>query len=243
MKIKLFSALIWLFFFNDEYAQGKKARHTSEKFTSYRLKQTNRSNVRFYQKQHQVYSHNFNFGEKKTEKKSDFLKTQTQIYVLPNNHLKNQPNEKANIAEQLVYHKKINNLLCLLLILVLTALGILIYFFMRKRHLYRRTTKAHDFIVKVNHDLSTRLKEQLRTLRRRNKKILHYGYINSHRLRAPITSLMGLINLLKIEKNAEKRAEILKKIENNVNRLDQVSKKIRVVLQLEQEKQEQFESD
>jgi signal transduction histidine kinase/CHASE3 domain sensor protein len=65
-----------------------------------------------------------------------------------------------------------------------------------------------------------RLKLTMRELEYRNRELDHYVYRVSHDLRAPLTSMMGLISLIEMEDNPEKIAHYVQLIKNRVYRSD-----------------------
>ena len=51
-------------------------------------------------------------------------------------------------------------------------------------------------IRSINESLEMRVKERTRVLEEKNKQLAEYAFINSHVLRAPVSTMMGLINLI-----------------------------------------------
>jgi light-regulated signal transduction histidine kinase (bacteriophytochrome) len=51
-------------------------------------------------------------------------------------------------------------------------------------------------IKAINESLEERVRERTRVLEEKNKQLAEYAFINSHVLRAPISTMMGLINLI-----------------------------------------------
>jgi len=75
-------------------------------------------------------------------------------------------------------------------------------------------------------DSQFRLIEKNRDLQKVNTELDSFVYRVSHDLRAPLTSILGLINLMKIETNKEKIAEYINLQERSVNKLDMFIKEI-----------------
>jgi PAS domain S-box-containing protein len=65
------------------------------------------------------------------------------------------------------------------------------------------------------------LKRTLEELKTRNHELDNYVYKVSHDLRAPLTSIMGLINLIKMEQDMAAVQRYVSLIENRVNKSDQ----------------------
>lgn len=88
--------------------------------------------------------------------------------------------------------------------------------------------------------LNTKLRLKNITLKKLNEELDSYVYRTSHDMRAPLTSLMGLIHLIKTEKEIHKIEDLTRMQENCVNKLDahiqqiiHLSKNIRTHAQLE----------
>jgi len=82
-------------------------------------------------------------------------------------------------------------------------------------------------ILRVNQYMNTKLRllnEKLRykntTLNKVNEELDSYVYRTSHDMRAPLTSLMGLVQLVKSEKNPAALQELITMQENCINKLD-----------------------
>lgn len=51
-------------------------------------------------------------------------------------------------------------------------------------------------LTELNKTLEDRINERTRQLLIQNQKLMEYAYFNAHKLRAPVSSILGLINLL-----------------------------------------------
>ncbi len=71
-------------------------------------------------------------------------------------------------------------------------------------------------LIRLNHKLSNKNKK----LGKINKELDSYVYKASHDMRAPLTSLMGILNLIKIEKDTEKIISLIELQENCITKLD-----------------------
>ena len=74
--------------------------------------------------------------------------------------------------------------------------------------------------------LRSQNKELLTRLKKTNKELDEFVYRTSHDLRAPIASILGLINLAKSERDQKKLAEYLVLGEKSVEKLDYLLKDI-----------------
>ena len=75
-------------------------------------------------------------------------------------------------------------------------------------------------------DSQFKLIEKNRDLQKVNSELDSFVYRVSHDLRAPLTSLLGLISLMKIETNPEKLKDYITLQEQSINRLDAFIKEI-----------------
>ena len=66
----------------------------------------------------------------------------------------------------------------------------------------------------------TRIKDSILELQKVNYELDHFVYHASHDLRAPLRSIMGLINLLRMEKTDSGKENCLEMIEGSIKRLD-----------------------
>lgn len=69
-------------------------------------------------------------------------------------------------------------------------------------------------------NLNDKLVSKNKTLKKLNEELDSYVYRTSHDMRSPLTSLMGLIHLIKDETDIDKIAELTRMQENCVNKLD-----------------------
>lgn len=66
------------------------------------------------------------------------------------------------------------------------------------------------------------LEDERRKLKKANQELDSFVYSTSHDLRAPIASMLGLVNLARMEVNDEKSLELIGMIEQRVKKLDSV---------------------
>jgi PAS domain S-box-containing protein len=92
-------------------------------------------------------------------------------------------------------------------------------------------------MVGAMHDISERkkgLKEMKRVtddLYKHNRELHEFGYIVSHNLRSPVANIMGITNLMEMERDdAETVAYCLSNLKGSVSRLDEVIKDLSKIL-------------
>ncbi|MDN5202571.1 HAMP domain-containing sensor histidine kinase [Fulvivirgaceae bacterium BMA10] len=97
-----------------------------------------------------------------------------------------------------------------------------------------------NFLIKINHrtegvlqkskeeqkDLLQQIKEKNIVLEKANHELDRFVYSTSHDLRAPLRSVLGLINLTKLETNDNTVQEYMQMMEKRINNLDQFIQEI-----------------
>ncbi|MBL3658077.1 tetratricopeptide repeat protein [Fulvivirga sediminis] len=83
----------------------------------------------------------------------------------------------------------------------------------------------------LNTTLEDKIKERTRILKEQNKVLAEYAYINAHELRAPVATVMGLVNLLKNSKIEGKEREIIEYLAKASSQLDSVIKNLKYRLE------------
>jgi len=100
----------------------------------------------------------------------------------------------------------------------------------------RRMYEAHlldkqEEITRANESLEQRVKDRTHELEAQNLQLAEYAYINSHLLRAPLSRLLGLVNLLRYTQVADPEKElIIGHIKTSGEELDEVVRKINEAL-------------
>lgn len=84
-------------------------------------------------------------------------------------------------------------------------------------------------IARMNETLELRVKERTEELQNRNSQLTEYAFINSHVLRSPVSKVLGLINLMEVDKSADPK-EIINHLKTSCEELDEVVKKITITL-------------
>lgn len=113
-----------------------------------------------------------------------------------------------------------------------TGLFAILFFYV----ILRLNQYMHSKLVNLNNKLVFKNK----TLKKLNEELDSYVYRTSHDMRAPLTSLMGLIHLIKTEKDLDRIDELARMQENCVSKLDlhiqqiiHLSKNIKTTAQLQ----------
>jgi HAMP domain-containing protein len=66
----------------------------------------------------------------------------------------------------------------------------------------------NDTITEINRTLDLKVSERTERLQKQNAKLMEYAHYNSHRLRAPVATIMGLIQIISISSGEEQKRAI-----------------------------------
>lgn len=85
---------------------------------------------------------------------------------------------------------------------------------------------ANDEIRAINENLEDIVKQRTAEIELKNDTLEHYAFMNSHELRAPISRLLGLLNLLEHETEENERNHLTDLISVEVTALDKIVRNI-----------------
>ena len=80
----------------------------------------------------------------------------------------------------------------------------------------------------MNEMLEDRVRQRTIELENKNKRLSEYAFINSHMLRAPVSRILGLINLIKnsnINISLQETEELIGLLGKSTDELDNIVKK------------------
>lgn len=81
-------------------------------------------------------------------------------------------------------------------------------------------------IKAINESLEKRVAERTFELEKKNKALEDYAFINAHKLRSPVASILGLINLISHARTEEESKEIVDHMKISAEKLDEVVQSI-----------------
>ncbi|WP_320002775.1 tetratricopeptide repeat protein [Shiella aurantiaca] len=90
---------------------------------------------------------------------------------------------------------------------------------------------AYNEIFSINKSLEEKILERTADLEKRNEQLEEYAFINSHKLRAPVASILGLVSLIDKEGLNEKEQETISHLTQAAEKLDNIVKEITSVLE------------
>jgi tetratricopeptide (TPR) repeat protein len=86
--------------------------------------------------------------------------------------------------------------------------------------------EMHNHVLELNQNLEKKVAERTASLKKQNTQLVEYAFINAHKLRAPLASILGLVNLLMLNKHKDNLEEMLIYLKESSERLDTVIKSI-----------------
>ncbi|MBY0427307.1 MAG: HAMP domain-containing protein, partial [Cytophagales bacterium] len=79
----------------------------------------------------------------------------------------------------------------------------------------------NEKISKINETLEEKVNERTLALKLQNEKLFEYAHLNSHQLRAPVATILGLLKVITTVKDPEELARCLSMLELTVQKLDE----------------------
>ena len=86
--------------------------------------------------------------------------------------------------------------------------------------------KMHNEVIRVNQNLERLVSVRTQVLIDQNKRLTDYSFFNAHQLRAPVASIMGLVNLLQHSSSPEEYINLLNHLETSARKLDETIRNI-----------------
>lgn len=86
-------------------------------------------------------------------------------------------------------------------------------------------------IRNINENLEKLVLERTIELERKNKALEEYAFINAHKLRAPVASILGLMNIFKTIRLDAEGSHIVNRLEDSTKKLDDIVAAITKVIE------------
>jgi signal transduction histidine kinase len=74
------------------------------------------------------------------------------------------------------------------------------------------------------------VKQRTEKLMEKNKQLEEYAFFNAHKLRRPVSSIMGICNLLRGESNPQEQYKLLDYLNRSVKELDVIVRQIQEIV-------------
>jgi light-regulated signal transduction histidine kinase (bacteriophytochrome) len=114
-------------------------------------------------------------------------------------------------------------LLTVILILAFVSIGSLLLNIRQRISKIRRVNSFNHQLIELNNSLEARVVERTQELEQKNHQLMNFAFINAHKLRAPVATLLGLINLYKHSGlNNNEREFFFNQVDQLTERLDSV---------------------
>ena len=89
---------------------------------------------------------------------------------------------------------------------------------------------VNDTLKAVNNNLEDTVKKRTQELEAQNKQLTEYAFINSHLLRAPLSRILGLSQLISKEVTSVREQELVDALTRSTNEMDSIIRKISELL-------------
>lgn len=99
----------------------------------------------------------------------------------------------------------------------------------QQKEIFEINEKLHqqsEEIKAINESLEERVKERTKVLEEKNMQLAEYAFINSHVLRAPVSTMMGLINLISYSNLSQEDQKVYQHLLDTAKVLDNIVHRI-----------------
>lgn len=98
------------------------------------------------------------------------------------------------------------------------------------KHINEELASLNETLTDTNNNLESTVARRTSELEKQNKRLTEYAFINSHLLRAPLSRIMGLAQLIVHEVTSTNEKELLDALLHSTNEMDTIIRKISEVL-------------
>lgn len=115
----------------------------------------------------------------------------------------------------------------------------LIYVYRIYWQTYRKLQQKSDEIAKLNTELELRVKQRTQQLQERNERLRAYAFMNAHIIRAPLSRILGLVNLLKNDNHDPKEEPAIRDyLQKSARELDEIIRSTSADLESQSEEED-----
>jgi PAS domain S-box-containing protein len=86
-------------------------------------------------------------------------------------------------------------------------------------------TEGKQALLAIGRDI-TKEKNHVKAMEEKNMKLQEIAYIQSHKVRAPLANIMGLVNLIKMTSDTQPDNELINKLDSAAEEFDQIIRRI-----------------
>lgn len=123
-------------------------------------------------------------------------------------------------AQELAEKQRKHNNMVTALIFLCFAVALVFAFYVA--FTLKRVRAQKSQIESLNKNLENTVEQRTAALNERNQQLEQYAFFNSHRLRSPVSRILGLCNLLKISKAESEWRDVLPRLDEAARELDHV---------------------
>jgi ligand-binding sensor domain-containing protein len=98
-------------------------------------------------------------------------------------------------------------------------------------------------ILRINENLEDMVQERTRELEQKNKALEEYAFINAHKLRSPVATILGLINLISKTRLDHEGVEINRRLQHTADELDGIVSSITKAIERGERKTPKLKDD
>jgi len=99
--------------------------------------------------------------------------------------------------------------------------------------------QANEEIHVTNEKLEELVKNRTEVIQLQNNRLLQFAFMNSHKIRGPLATLIGLLNLLQDGKSADHSQEILSYMKSTASKMDEIVNEVSRELEKEDQIKQQ----
>jgi tetratricopeptide (TPR) repeat protein len=93
-------------------------------------------------------------------------------------------------------------------------------------------SRKNEILSQYAHELDAKVQARTAALLSQNEKLVEYGFINAHRLRAPVASILGLTRLLMMSPLQQSEFEVVAALDQTTKQLDGIVHEIKAILEM-----------
>ncbi len=217
-------------FYATQYQQHSDAFNIASQLSEYYAAKAQFDSAYFYQQEALAATDSLD----EHSKQADLVKLQMS-YELDKMQLKNLllAQEAQIVAKESEYYRKVYIALLLGLLVAVVAAIYIGMLYWQKHKALNHIADLHRRIQQLNEGLQEQVEQRTQELKLKNRKLLDYAFVNSHRLRAPIANILGLLEVLTLDNattNEDEKKMILAKLQEAGQELDEIVKAINEAL-------------
>jgi len=86
--------------------------------------------------------------------------------------------------------------------------------------------QANEEVNSINENLEKIIQKRTEVIRNQNTRLREFAFMNAHKIRGPVASILGIMNLLADTRNAHLNHDLLQHLDICTRNLDQVIREV-----------------